>query len=243
MLSANLVPAELEARCARETQRYRSGQPSDTQFCLEIFRRALRFAQAPPDAPRPLWSEESWDSIVRLYTPFIDAQISRKVLRDRSREDLHQLVWLRFLRAARGELAFASLDRALAYLKLTVASALIEEQRAFFRQQREVQLAELREGADDALLRDPAADLFDQQVAKDIRARVHALLADALERRIFWLRYSMGYAPREIAQILRDDDVQLVGRAATPRAVSDILERCIRRLGNDPQIRALFGEA
>jgi len=70
--------------------------------------------------------------------------------------------------------------------------------------------------------------------------RCQELLADPLERQVFWMRYSMGYAPREIARELAQQGISIKARAPTARIVSDLLEQMIKRLAADPEIRDLL---
>src|SRR5262245_24340812 len=132
--------AELEARCRHEPRRYRRSEPSDSRFCLEIFRRALALTGRTP-ADRALGSapatedesrsatyadEEARTTLVRIYSEFIKAHINPAALRNTPLEDLVQQVWLRFWRAANNGLYFPSLEAALRYLERATLSTLIE---------------------------------------------------------------------------------------------------------------------
>src|SRR5919197_352841 len=82
---------EIDRACQRETTRYRRREPSDTRFCLEIFRRALIYDGGNP----PIRVDEAAGEILtRTYTEFIKAQINRTALQASSIDDLVQQVWL-----------------------------------------------------------------------------------------------------------------------------------------------------
>jgi RNA polymerase sigma factor (sigma-70 family) len=238
---------ELEQACRRETRRYRRAEASDARFCLEIFCRALRLRSSALGRPTanesaaPAYAdEEARTVLVRIYSEFIKAQINRAAIRATPIDDLVQQVWLRFWRAANTGLTFTTLEAALNYLKQTTVSMLIEEQRRERKRQRDESLHQLVEEAGEEALTDAGADLFSQHTQRRFRERCREVLADPLEYRVFWLRYSMGLAPREIARMLADEDVPINHRAATPRAVSDLLDRSCKRLQLDSEIRALL---
>ncbi len=86
----------------------------------------------------------------------------------------------------------------------------------------------------------PEADLFHQLVRKRFRDRCREVLRDPLEHRVFWMRYSMGMPPRDIAATLLRTGIQINGRNPTARRISDLLERSCKQLQNDPEIRDLL---
>src|SRR5688572_18888112 len=98
---------ELETACRRETKRHQQGKSSDGRFCLEIFRRALLLSTMRNDNNPPSYADEAARELLyQLYTPFIEANINRKVLQTTARDELVQQVWLRFWRAANNGLSF-----------------------------------------------------------------------------------------------------------------------------------------
>lgn len=234
--------AALVAACLRETARWRREGASDSRFCLEIFRRALlRQGAAFLDEP-------AREALVQIYSDHIRANISRKALPGHADDDLVQQAWLRFWQAAsNGSLEFLSLEAALGYLRLTTVSTVIEARRQALRRQRELALADLADGADGAdtagaaALSDAQADApFEALQRARFRERCRELLDDPLTYYVFWLRYSMGYPPREIAAKLDAMGIRLRGRGPTARAVSDLIERAIQRLAADQEIRDLL---
>lgn len=232
---------ELEARCQTETRRFRHTQPSDPRFCLEIFRRALRqSALAQGSISTTYTDEEARAALVRIYSEFIKAHINRAALRSTPIDDLVQQAWLRFWRAANAGLTFQTLESALTYLKQVTISTLIEDQRRERKRWRDESLQQIAETDSGKTLAASDADLFDQLVRQRFRIRCREVLVDPLEYRVFYMRYSMGQPPREIAHVLADEQVSIKGRSPTARAVSDLLDRICKQLCLDPEIRALL---
>lgn len=231
---------ELEVACQRETRRFRAGQSSNTRFCLEVFRRALALNAATLTAPT-YNDEDARATLVRIYTDFIKANINRSAVAHMVTDDLTQQVWLRFWRAANNGLSFPTLEAALDYLKLTTVTAVIEERRRNRRSTRNESLQQIIETSGEEALTDRSANLFDQHAQARFRARCRELLTEALEDRIFWMRYGMGMPPRDIARVLEREGVRIKERVPTARIVSDLLDRSCKRLALDPEIRDLLG--
>src|SRR5258706_14189751 len=133
-LVAQLSLPELESGWRREPERYRRFKSSDPRFCWEIFRRALQqsagavvatarsmgapksadgMGRSAPDMPQ--YDEDARTALVQIYTGFIKAHINPAAVASSSIDDIVQQVWLRFWRAARQGLNFASLEAALSY--------------------------------------------------------------------------------------------------------------------------------
>ncbi len=247
MIQQSLSPIEqlsltdLEAGCRRETRQYRKIGSSDPRFCLEIFRRALEYR---PPAPTNMQlispGEDARTLLVQIYTDYIKANINRTALRSISLDDLIQIIWLRFWRSANHGLVFPTLEAALNYIKLTTTSAMIEERRRERRQQRQDSLQQLVDTIGEEPLADTAADLFDQHAKVRFRARCREVLTEPLTYRMFWMRYSMGQPPRQIAKDLLSEGVLLKGREPTARLVSDLLEWSCAQLSRDDEIRDLL---
>jgi DNA-directed RNA polymerase specialized sigma24 family protein len=228
---------EIATACRREIARYRRHETSDTRYCLEIFRRALVHFNGNTSS-RP--DEAAGELLVQIYSEFIKANINRAALRALAFDDLVQQIWLRFWRAADAGLAFPSLEAALRYLKLTTATTVIEERRRASNEWRSVSLEQRAEASGEQELVSDSADLFSQHTRQRFRDRCGEMLTDPLERRIFWRRYGMGFAPREIATQLAREGALIKGRPPTARAVSDALDRIFKRLEDDPEIQDLL---
>jgi hypothetical protein len=245
----------LDHACRRETKRYQRSEASDTRFCLEIFQRALRLMAETPDSAsaaseraigeperrRHAYTDEAARNLlVTIYSEFIKAQINRSAAPGIPLDDLVQQIWQHFWQAANGGLTFVSLEAALAYLKRTTISTLIRRRRQTWRAAREESLQQFVDVAGDGVLADEGADLFAEHTKQRFPDRCREILTDPLEQRLFWMRYSMGWPPRRIADQLKQAGVLLNERPATARSVSDLLDRCIKRLCLDQEIRDLL---
>lgn len=229
---------EIVAACRRETTRFQRLGTSDPRFCLEVFQRALRLqsGSAAEAGTAPRYADEAArNELVNLYTDFILAHVNRNAVLPQQQPELVQDVWRNFWQAANNGLAFTSLAAALAYLRQVTVSEVIKFRRRGYRRAREESLQAIVEQSGQEPSVGPE-DLFVEHARARFRARCTELLDDATEHQIYWMRYGLGYSPKEIAQRLS----QTEDRKLTARNVSDILERCFRRLAEDPEIRALL---
>jgi RNA polymerase sigma factor (sigma-70 family) len=237
----------LAAACQRETERFRRDQASDPLFCLEIFRRALAHSGGV------YLDEPARELLTMIYTEHIRANISRRAFPNAPGDDLVQQAWMRFWQAAAGgQLEFLSLEAALRYLRMVTVSAVIEARKLAWRHERERTLADFvaADGQEDAgeeawrresALRSTSSDEpFDALQRARFRERCREVITDPLAYQVFWMRYSMGLPPREIAAQLAGSGTLIRGRAATARAVSDLVEQSMGRLATDREIRDLL---
>ena len=100
------------------------GEPSDDAAGVELFRRAIADAD-----------EAAWEAVVELYRGLLIAQSARQVVRNLVAEDAGFCVdraFQRFWRATRvrGIHEFQDLASILKYLKMCLASVLLDEARA-----------------------------------------------------------------------------------------------------------------
>lgn len=231
--------AMLEQACREETRRYRRSERSDPRYCLEIFHRALR--------PPPPLDEPARNVLVTLYTDVIVAHINRKAVARSAVDDLVQQVWLRIWQAASKGLSFVSLEAGIAYFGKATLTAVIDEKRRAWEEQRTASFSEMSAGLPDGVdpldrlsTPDQADVLYNEVERAFIRARCYELLTDPLARRVFWMREAMGMPPRAIAQRLVSEDLLIGGKTPTARLVSDMLERAFQRLAADATIRDLL---
>ncbi len=232
---------ELVAACKRETARFQHSGTSAPRYCLELFHRALRLsntAEADAGTATPYADDAAREQLVLLYTDYILAQINRAAIPSHWRSELVQDVWRNFWQAANHGLAFNTLAAALAYLKQVTVSEVIKYRRRKYRRAREESLQELTERVGEEPTTE-TTDLFETHVRTRFRERCAEVIRDSEEYRIFWLRYGLGYRPKEIARLLTDANPS-TSRRYTERNVSDILERCFRRLSEDSESRALL---
>jgi len=122
-----LKDVSIEILCAEaraQEANFVRGEPSEDAAGVELFRRAI----ADGD-------EEAWEAVVALYRGLLIAQSARQVVRSLVVEDAGFCVdraFQRFWRAtrARGIHEFQDLASILKYLKMCLASVLLDEARA-----------------------------------------------------------------------------------------------------------------
>jgi DNA-directed RNA polymerase specialized sigma24 family protein len=209
---------ELARRCAEEMTRFRRRQRHDPRHCYELFRRAL--------AQR---DEEAWTAIYAQY---------------------HRLVrhWLRgapgdpdaLVNRAFGRLwkaispdrfaGFPDLDRILAYLKRCAQCVALDARR---QEEREEVEKRLLDGTHEE---ENIEQVLDQIVGEQLYARAMDRLSGLQEQIVFRATFEWDLKPGEIAHRWPDAFV-------TPREVSRVKERILRRLQRDETLHALLGMA
>jgi DNA-directed RNA polymerase specialized sigma24 family protein len=174
---------ELSSRCREQTERYRRGETSRDDYCLELFRRAVVGR-----------SDEAWAAVFRQYA----TSARRWVGIDMDPDEAVSVAFERFWQALDGEKfgRFASLSAVLGYLKMCVRSAALDHVRA-------LQAGAVTSQADvtEAI---PAADDVESTVADNLDGpalwdRINAVLQDERATRVLYLSYAVDLSPREIS--------------------------------------------
>jgi DNA-directed RNA polymerase specialized sigma24 family protein len=211
----------VEAR--RQEHNWAGGLPSDTAAGLELFRRAI----VDND-------EAAWAAVIDLYRPLLQAQTARRSLRDLVSEDNGFCVdraFQRFWQATRaGRLRdLSDLASILSYLKLCLASVMLDEARA-----RSRQLAtSIDTVSPEASLTDDPSEVAVGRVARaELWRAVNAELRSDDERLVARLSFLRGLTPREIFARHPDRFEDVVSVYRTKRNIVDRLRhsRAIRRL-------------
>jgi hypothetical protein len=125
----SLVPEQIEIdalirRCVAESERFYRGQPHDTRFAYELFRRALVEGD-----------QLAWQYIYVHYSGLVESWVRRSgafVSSGESSEYFVTLAFTRFWRAISSErfTAFPTLPSLLHYLQLCTGSVVIDSVRA-----------------------------------------------------------------------------------------------------------------
>lgn len=240
--------AQLARHCREQTEDFRRRKVGDDRalYCLEIFRRALQRHRTHDNSA--LSDNTAAELLVRIYTPFIEANLNTSILSRSEKEEEIQNVWLRFWSAAQSEkgLSFQRLEEALAYLKRIAYTVMID----FLKNARETYIFETLKTEDESQsldqsishLSDKSLDpVFDTIKQHLFFARARELIPDTIEWDIF-TRICYGFPPRHIAENLKREQ-KFLGknkRVPTPRAISDLVERLFRRLAEDEQIKDIL---
>lgn len=245
-MSDQLDPREatlesLARACREQTERYQRREASDSRSCLEIFRRALLLANS--DGQSAVYMDEAArELLVQIYTPFIAKQIPRTRPPATPHEDMVSETWRRFWQRANGSMTVESLPAALNYLKKTAAAVVIDDQRAQRKHFRNESLEWRVQTLGDTGMIDAEADMFPLHARRRFRQRCAEVLRDPLENRVFWMRYSLGMKPKEIAAQLHDEHLTIREKAPTAASISALLDVIFDRLKQDDELRDLLGE-
>ena len=225
-MPGDLSELTLHALCAearRQEDNWAGGLPSDTTAGLELFRRAI----VDND-------EAAWAAVISLYRPLLQAQTARRAVRDLVAEDDGFCVdraFQRFWQATRsGRMRnLSDLAAILSYLKLCLASVMLDEARARGRQPATSIEAVSPEAS---LADDPSAVAVGQVARTELWRAVDTELRNDDERLVARLSFLRGLTPREIyaRHPGRFEDVSCVYRIK--RNIVDRLRhsRAIRRL-------------
>ncbi|HEV7666107.1 MAG TPA: hypothetical protein VGQ62_21420 [Chloroflexota bacterium] len=210
----DLSLAELCAAARQQEHQFGQGLPNDGAAGLELFRRAI--------VER---NEAAWTTVVELYRGLLLAQTHRQVVRGLVGEDDGFCVdraFQRFWSATRGGRIedFNDLASVLKYLKLCLASVLLDEARRR-RRQLATSLDEVAPAA--SLSSDPTAHAIGRIARDELWHAIKQELRDDNQRLVARLSFVRGLTPREIRarHPTRFDDINDVYR--TKRSVVERL--------------------
>ena len=217
--AAGLSIDDLARLCTSETAKFNRREPSDTQFCFELLRRAL--------------GDGVSEAFTRAYTIY-ERQVriwvrghSRFAQTGESDEYFLSAAWSTFYFALRGPkfAGFASLPQALAYLRACVHSAIM----LYLRDQQPDATLPLDDQAAAV-----AADQPEPFETAQLAARVAELLPEPQDRLLAHCVFAEDLKPRQIVHAYP-------GRWDSERDVTVALFRIRRILRKDAQLRKLFG--
>lgn len=215
-LAQGMPNEELARLCTIETEKFNRRQSSDSQFCFELFRRAL--AEGVPEA---------FTLVYRVYERQVQSWVLRHpqfVFAHEPAEYFASQAWSRFFFAVRGAkfANFVALPYILSYLQQCAFTAVTLHLRA--------------ERRDETLSLEAQATLAhhdhaEQRIlAEEMMQRIAELLPDERDQLLARCVFVERLKPREI---VRD----FPGRWKDERAVSIDLYRIRRILRNDPGLR------
>lgn len=183
--SAAMSISALAGHCSRETDNYRRGEPSDNQYGVELFRRALQ--QRDPLA---------WEAVQQRFAETVLRWMRSHPLRKvaccfDSEENYVAQTFARFWQATAGkqEIRFGTLAAALQYLRASLHGTILDTLRTYSRPQ-EVALPAPGEPGE------PLADELDD--SRELWEVVQGLLTNQRERRLAYLLFHCHLKPREI---------------------------------------------
>lgn len=187
-----LSTVELARRCAAEQEQYQQHLPVDERAGLELFRRAIEERDAL-----------AWE---RIYQQWRGLLVQWLLRHPASRLALEQApvesyvtaalskFWQATARSQRPRQGFSTLSGALAYVRCCLNSVVLDAVRQAHARQCEVSEQALAEGV---LSRQPT----ERSEAEALWECIERALPGRRERALVYLRYVLGYWPREIVAI------------------------------------------
>lgn len=190
--SATMSISALADRCSTEGDNYRRGEPSDDQYGIELFRRALQ--QRDPLA---------WEAVQQRFGETVLRWMRSHPLRKfaccfDSEENYVAQTFARFWQATAGkqEIRFRTLAAALQYLRASLHGTILDTLRTYSRPQ-EVALPGPGEPGE------PLANESDD--SHELWEVVKGLLSNERERRLAYLLFHCHLKPREIVHFCSEE--------------------------------------
>lgn len=215
----------LRRRCLAESERYYRGQPHDTRYAYELFRRAL--------VER---CELAWAHLYELYRPLVESWVRRSGAFAGSGESSEYFVapaFTRFWQAVTPErfAAFATLAALLHYLQLCASCAVIDSIRA---QSWAEMLPEEAIPAWHGGSQAPDEEALDRISRHEFWHLIDAQLTGAAERVVVYDSFVMGMKPSDILS-------RHTALFATIGDVYNVKRNVIGRLSRNDDLRRLVG--
>ena len=212
---ATLATVELAECCAAEQVRFRQRLAVDERAGLELFRRAIQQRD-----------EEAWELLYQQWRGLLlhwllQHPAARLVLEQESPESYLTATLTKFWQATTGakrsQPAFGTLADILAYLRRCLNSVVLDALRQMQARPQEVSEEVIARGAVNQM----------ESSGGDLWRCIERALPDARERQLLYLRYVLGYRPREIVARYPTDFPQV-------KRVYQMERNLLQRLGRHP---------
>jgi len=202
----------LAEHCNKEFDKFRHGEPSNDQYAMELFNRALKQENAL-----------AWEAVQQCFDAAMRRWINRYPLKKfayrlDSEENFVVQGFTRFWQATvhNPDITFCTLGAVLKYLRASLHSVMIDTLRTYSRE-RVVSLPEPGEAGEPSY-----EDRYD---SSELWLVITQILPDKRERRIAYLLYHCGLKPREIVHFCHQEfkDVREIDRVR--RIIFERLQR------------------
>ena len=184
---------DLRQHCAEQSVRFFQRQDHDPRFCFELFRRAINNR-----------AEDAWEYLYQQYKPLVAGWVENNAtfhVLDEEREFFVNRAFEKMWGSISPEkfTRFSDLDAVLRYLKMCVASVIIDHARAQARPQIENSLDAL----DGEVQRD-SPDLeelvLDRVGSQEFWHRIRVLISSKTEYRVLYGSFVLGLKPQEVLE-------------------------------------------
>lgn len=227
----------LHQRCVQESKRFLRGQSNVSIYCFELFRRAF----ASQD-------QAAWEHLYHVYEPLVTRWVLGNQWFANSGEEAQYFV-NRALEKMWASISpdkfarFTEVKALLRYLKMCVASAIIDHSRAM----EKLNLVDLQDnpdgelGGEETALGEPVfvpgkpleQAFFDRMEAAALWRLIKETLADPLEYELIYASFVLGLKPREIL-------AERPGQYASIRQIYRVKESALAKLKRIPELSAFF---
>jgi hypothetical protein len=221
-----IAVTDLAQRCADETEHYFQHQKHDTQYCFELFRRAIRERD-----------QSSWEMICLQYQPLVAGWVRQHPRFEASSEEIQY-----FVNGTFGKIAstvtpekfdgFSDIASLLSYLKMCVHSVIYDHTRRV----EQINLYALEDASDEKSAEpSPEEQAFDQSYRQAFWDLTNARLQDVKERIVIHGSFVLDLKPQELFDHFRTvfEDVDEIYR---------VKQNVLARLRRDPEFRKFLGE-
>ena len=215
----------LMRRCSTESERFYKGQPHDTRFSYELFRRAL--------VER---SEAAWELLYQHYSNLVEGWVRHSAAFTSSGESSEYFVvgaFTKFWRAVTAErfASFPTLASLLHYLRLCATSVVIDSVRA---QSWSEMLPEEAAAGGAGPQCSPDEEAMERVNRQEFWRFIDGQLNDDTERVVVYSSFVLGLTPRAIF-------AGHGGQFASINDVYNVKRNVLGRLSRNSQLRQLLG--
>lgn len=214
----------LMCRCATESERFYRGQPHDTRYSYELFRRAL--------VER---NEAAWEQLYRHYSSLVEGWVRRSGAFTSSGESSEYFVVGAFTKLWRAITpdrfySFPTLASLLHYLQLCATSVVIDSVRA---QSWAEMLPEEKINLSLTPQHSPDEEAVNRVQREEFWRLIDAQLHDEVERVVVYWSFVIGLTPRAI--FAKRNDL-----FASVNDVYNVKRNVLGRLGRNSKLRQMF---
>jgi hypothetical protein len=214
----------LERHCAVESERFYRGQPHDTRFAYELFRRALVERD-----------DIAWESVYNHYRGLVESWVRRSgafASSGESSEYFVTSVFTRFWQAVTPErfMSFTSLAALLHYLQLCANCVVIDSVRA---QSWAEMLPEESASGSQLPQVSPDEEAMDRVSRGEFWTYINDLLQDEAERVVLYCSFVLGLKPGDI--FARRSDL-----FTCIHDVYNVKRNILGRLSRNQELRQMF---
>ena len=222
-----MAVADLAQRCADETEHYFHNQTHDTQYCFELFRRAIHEDD-----------QYAWEIIYNQYQALVSGWVKQHSGFETSGEEITFFVTGAFAKISSILTPekldkFSNLQSLLSYLKMCVHSVITDYIRTVDRANLQVPLDEMPPNIKETGPA-PEEEVFDKLDNQSFWAWINEKLNDEKERLVMHGIFVLALKPRELCNHFGSVFTEV-------EDVYRIKQNVMARLRRDPEFRKFLG--